>query len=326
MSPLEKSIVMINVRYYFFIIVLPLGCLTMKMNFILASIGEKYRIDKYPTMKFFRHGSPIKKEYRLSRDFHSLLKYFLSEVESSLIRLNSTDDLEKKFNEDKAFFIGQFFNEKSENFLRFKKISDLLRDQCQFVYSIDDKFLNENLVYHPNEDDKSSKRIVYQGNLTDENEIYYWSSKLCLKKIRKLNYENAEELIDESFPFLILFHRKTDSNSLKIFENQIENQFRHSNSVTFLHVDAEDFLYPLKSFGKTVDDLPLIILDNFHQMFLFFPFEQIQIKGKLLEFVGQCLEKAVDHNRKKMNSIEIRSSSFVHLKANRRRYSFRDEL
>lgn len=164
------------------------------------------------------------------RDLSSLVKYFQSQVESSLIRLKSSDEIEKIFHNEKSVFIGEFLDEKSEKFLRFKKISDLLRDECQFAYLIDENLFDEKIFYQSKEDNSSLKRIVYQGNLTDENQIYYWSSKFCLKKIRKLNYENAEEFIDESFPFLILFHRKNDSNSLKIFENQLEHQFRHSSS------------------------------------------------------------------------------------------------
>ncbi len=32
-----------------------------------ASISTKYHVDKYPTLKFFRNGLPIKREYRGQR-------------------------------------------------------------------------------------------------------------------------------------------------------------------------------------------------------------------------------------------------------------------
>jgi len=45
--------------------------------------------------------------------------------------------------------------------------------------------------------------------------------------------------------------------------------------INFLHGDGAKFVHPLKHLGKTVDDLPVILIDTFQHMFIFEDFHQI---------------------------------------------------
>jgi endoplasmic reticulum resident protein 44 len=53
------------------------------------------------------------------------------------------------------------------------------------------------------------------------------------------------------------------------------NSFFHLAGLNCLHADGSKFLHPLTHLGKTMNDLPLIVIDSFKHMFLFPDFKQI---------------------------------------------------
>ncbi|CAF1683796.1 unnamed protein product, partial [Adineta ricciae] len=93
-----------------------------------SSIGEKYHIDKYPTIKYFRHGILIKKEYRGSRTLESLLNFIQKQIQSPIVNLNQ---IENKY----SYIVGHFNNTNSKSYQIFSKIAKLLQDDCHFAQS-----------------------------------------------------------------------------------------------------------------------------------------------------------------------------------------------
>ncbi|CAF3885715.1 unnamed protein product [Rotaria sp. Silwood1] len=83
-------------------------------------------------------------------------------------------------------------------------------------------------------------------------------------------FENAEELTDEGLPFLILFHKADDQESVALFEREVAKQLLNERSnINCLHADGAQFIHPLQHLGKSLSDLPLLAIDSFKHMFLF---------------------------------------------------------
>ena len=61
--------------------------------------------------------------------------------------------------------------------------------------------------------------------------------------------------------------------------------FNFSENVNFLIADGIKFAHPLHHLGKNKEDLPLIAIDSFRHMYLFPKYEDMQIPGKLKEFL-----------------------------------------
>lgn len=120
-----------------------------------------------------------------------------------------------------------------------------------------------------------------------------WSREKCVPLVREITFSNAEELTDEGLPFLILFHKVDDHESIALFEREVAKQllderckllfrFLHVNflffslaSINCLHADGAQFIHPLQHLGKSLSDLPLLAIDSFKHMFLFPDFNQI---------------------------------------------------
>ncbi|CAF1058895.1 unnamed protein product [Rotaria sp. Silwood1] len=256
-----------------------------------SSISTKYNINKYPTLKLFRHSILIKREYRGARQLDALIDYIHKQIESPIIKLfNKTDLIKLDMNKD--YIIGHFNDYLSDNYKIYSKVANLLRDQCLFAASnnILEEFENERptndiIYYRPSKSSNKSDEY-YKGELNNEEIFYRWSHNKCLHLVREITFENAEELTDEGLPFLILFHHIDDHKSVSIFEYQVQKQLMHQTaSINCLHADGAKFLHPLEHIGKGMSDLPLLVIDTFRHMFIFPDFNQISINGKLLEFV-----------------------------------------
>ena len=51
--------------------------------------------------------------------------------------------------------------------------------------------------------------------------MYEWAHDKCIPLVREITFQNGEELTEEGLPFLILFHKKDDTQSLQYYQNEI---------------------------------------------------------------------------------------------------------
>ena len=51
--------------------------------------------------------------------------------------------------------------------------------------------------------------------------MYNWAHDKCIPLVREITFSNGEELTEEGKPFLILFHTKEDTQSIKYFQAEI---------------------------------------------------------------------------------------------------------
>ena len=68
------------------------------------------------------------------------------------------------------------------------------------------------------------------GSLSEEESLKTWSKEKCLALVREITFANAEELTDEGLPFLILFHRADDHQSVALFEKEVAKQLLNERS------------------------------------------------------------------------------------------------
>ena len=59
-----------------------------------ASIASRFHVNKYPTLKMFRNGQLVKREYRGQRSVEAIGNFIRDQLKESIIRVTSLDDLE----------------------------------------------------------------------------------------------------------------------------------------------------------------------------------------------------------------------------------------
>ncbi len=65
------------------------------------------------------------------------------------------------------------------------------------------------------------------GLLNEQESLTTWSREKCIPLVREITFSNAEELTDEGLPFLILFHKADDHESVTMFEREVAKQLQN---------------------------------------------------------------------------------------------------
>lgn len=60
---------------------------------LLADIAQRYRINKYPTLKLFRNGMMMKREYRGQRSVKALADYIRQQKSNPIHEIQSIDEV-----------------------------------------------------------------------------------------------------------------------------------------------------------------------------------------------------------------------------------------
>ncbi|VIO95343.1 Thioredoxin family protein [Brugia malayi] len=253
-----------------------------------ADIAQKYHVSKYPTLKLFRGGELVKKEYRGQRSVDALAVFIDKQLVSGMQNFSSNAELNNQINPKKLNIVAYFDQPSGPEFDNYRKVASLLRDDCVFWFGIGEAFRPElakgnRLEFRPL---NSNERIEYTGGLANLETLKQWIMDKCVPLVREITFENAEELTEEGLPFLILFRHPDDVQIDKIFTEQVARElFDQKSSINCLYADGKKFVHPLQHLGKTMEDLPVLAIDSFRHMYLFPDMKSLTVPGKLRQFV-----------------------------------------
>ncbi|KAH9495745.1 Endoplasmic reticulum resident protein 44 [Bulinus truncatus] len=236
-----------------------------------TGIAGRYRINKYPTLKLFRGGSIVKKEYRGQRSVEALVQFAQEQAKDPVHEVNSLESLDE-LDGKKRHIIGYFDSKSSDNYRLFARVANILRDDCEFhaavgPISATERTSGDHIVARPPNTKHQDETFTGVMNFDS---LSQWATNKCTPLVREITFENAEELTEEGLPFVILFHHPDDSSSVEIFNRVVTEQVLHEKvNVNFLVADGLKFAHPLHHLGKSTDDLPILAIDSFRHMYLF---------------------------------------------------------
>jgi len=258
-----------------------------------GALGTRFHITKYPTIKYVQHGVMAKKEYRGQRSAEAFLDFVRQNVRDPISEFTELSQVAGHLEEKKRHVIGYFGSKEEGDFSVFKKVSSALKDDCEFHAGFGEAVHNpawatQNRVTFRGSGATTGPEtdLVYEGPLSDYDQLFAWATEHCCPLVREITFENAEELTEEGLPFLILFHKPEDEESVKEYNDLVTKQLiGEKGNVNFLVADGLKFAHPLSHLGKSKDDLPLIAVDSFRHMYLFPKYEDIRIPGKVNQFL-----------------------------------------
>ncbi|VDO45371.1 unnamed protein product [Onchocerca flexuosa] len=101
-----------------------------------ADIAQKYHVNKYPTLKLFRSGELVKKEYRGQRSVDALSAFVEKQLVPSIQNFSSNVELNNRINPKKLNIIAYFDHAVGPEFDNYRKVASLLREDCIFWLGI----------------------------------------------------------------------------------------------------------------------------------------------------------------------------------------------
>lgn len=276
-----------------------------------TSIASKYHITKYPTLKIIRNGQVTKKEYRGQRSADAFVEYAKKQLEDPIKEFVSLKDLET-LDDKKRIIIGYFDRRDQEEYQIFRRVATNLKEDCHFHVGFGETVAQMHppghpiVVFRPDVAVSHENDETYQGSMKDMEEMSKWCLQKCVPLVREITFENAEEFTEEGLPFLILFFRPGDAETIKDYKAVVENELLGEKcelitkliliiliiiklislaNINFLVADGDRFAHPLHHLGKSQSDLPLIAIDSFRHMYLFPNFKDMYTPGKLKQFL-----------------------------------------
>ncbi|XP_052120789.1 endoplasmic reticulum resident protein 44 isoform X2 [Frankliniella occidentalis] len=256
-----------------------------------GTLASRFHITKYPTLKLFQNGQPAKREYRGQRSVDAFVSFVKKQLEDPTKEFSSLKDLEN-LDEKKRMLIGYFDRRDNPDFNTFRRVATNLKDDCQFHVGFGPASEQMHppgqsiVVFRPDKATSNEHDETFMGDIRSYDELNIWAAEKCVPLVREITFENAEELTEEGLPFLILFHKADDTESIKKYKDVINKELiGEKHSVNFLTADGGRFSHPLHHLGMSQSDLPLIAIDSFRHMYLFPKFEDMEIPGKLRQFL-----------------------------------------
>ncbi|EPB73520.1 thioredoxin [Ancylostoma ceylanicum] len=218
-----------------------------------ADLATRFQVNKYPTLKLFRNGEIVRKEYRSQRSVEALSAFVQKQLDSSIVEMQSPEELSQKLDAEKRNVIAYFPQPSGPEY-------DALK--------------------------KAQEGLAFTGNMQDFNLLKQWLTDKCIPLVREITFENAEELTEEGIPFLILFRHPDDKESEKVFTEAVIREIPDQKAaINCLVADGKKFAHPLHHLGKRESDLPVIAIDSFRHMYLFPNTNDLNTPGKLRQFV-----------------------------------------
>ncbi|CAJ0593106.1 unnamed protein product [Cylicocyclus nassatus] len=253
-----------------------------------AALATRFQVNKYPTLKLFRNGEIVRKEYRSQRSVEALSEFVQKQLDSSIVEVHNAEELKQKLDPEKRNVIAYFSQLSGPEYENLKKVSSILREECSFFVATGAEF-NDKLASGPSVSFRKAnvpEESPLVGTMQDFNLLKQWVSDKCIPLVREITFENAEELTEEGLPFLILFRHPDDKESEKIFTEAVIREIPDQKSaVNCLVADGKKFAHPLHHLGKRESDLPVIAIDSFRHMYLFPNTEDMKVNGRLRQFV-----------------------------------------
>ncbi|XP_066587117.1 endoplasmic reticulum resident protein 44 isoform X2 [Prorops nasuta] len=256
-----------------------------------SSLASRFHITKYPTLKVIRNGTPTKREYRGRRSVEAFEEFVKEQFKDPIQVFYDLKEL-TNLDDKKRMIIGYFDRQDVPEYKVFRRVATNLKDDCQFHVGFGDasKAMHPPgtpiLVFRSDKALSNDEDETFTGNMLSYDELNIWAQEKCVPLVREITFENAEELTEEGLPFLILFHNTDDSESVKKYKDVVTRTLiDQKQNINFLTADGLKFAHPLRHLGKNKEDLPLIAIDSFRHMYLFPNFQDIDVPGKLKEFL-----------------------------------------
>jgi len=252
-------------------------------------IALQNSVSKYPTIKLFRNGQPLRKEYRGQRSVDAFSAFIKQQMKPAVVDVLDPADL--KIDGERNTLIGYFTAKDNEAYKVFTQLADEVFETVDCIACLgEDGFskelaVGENIIYKPKKSSGEAD-VSYTGGLTNIEVMRQWLNDKANPLVREITFENGEELTEEGLPFLLLFHAPGDVTSIQRYKNGVMRELLPERSnINFLTADGTTFSHPLHHLGKSVNDLPIICIDSFRHMYLFKKFDNVDVPGKLKQFV-----------------------------------------
>uniref|UniRef100_A0A8R1HL25 Thioredoxin domain-containing protein n=1 Tax=Caenorhabditis japonica TaxID=281687 RepID=A0A8R1HL25_CAEJA len=231
---------------------------------------EKYGIMKYPTMKVFFYGN-LMAEYRGGRQADTLIEYVQKmENTTGLVHLKEAESItqwQEHVVPQKGTLI-LWFPRNSPPFDLILKAIALIHDRLTVIVPAEQNSLEHE--QHKLWFSMDGKKVEeFNGSVTNFKEILVWVRSKSAGMVRELTFENAEEMVEEQIPMLLLFRKKGDVEVERKFVEAVRRELDDTTraAINPLMTDSNTMVHVLSHLNRKPEQGPFLVIDQFVHTF-----------------------------------------------------------
>lgn len=259
-------------------------------------LAEKHGVRGYPTLKFFRNGTPI--EYNGGREKDTIISWLEKKTGPPAKELENVAAAEEFLKEQNVAVVGFFKDRESDEAKTFLAIANAVDDYPFAVTSSDDVYSHYeakcgSIVLFKHFDEG---KVVFEGEVTEE-ALKKFVAAQALPLIVDFSHETAQKIFGGEIKNHLLFFISKEAGHLeKYIEPAKELAKVHREKILFVTIDAdqEDHQRILEFFGMKKDEVPSMRIIHLEEDMAKYKPETADLAAdKIEQFVNNFLEGKV---------------------------------
>lgn len=256
-------------------------------------LAEKHGIRGYPTLKFFRSGTPI--EYTGGREKDTIISWLEKKTGPAAKELETVEAAEEFLKENKVVVVGFFKDRESAEAKTFLSAANAVDEYPFAITSSDDVYAKYeakcgSIVLFKHFDDG---KAVFEGEVS-EDALKKFVAAQALPLIVEFSHETAQKIFGgEIKNHLLFFISKEAGHSEKYIDpaREVAKKFREKILFVTIDADQEDHQRILEFFGMKKDEVPSMRIIHLEEDMAKFKPETSDLSADKVEvFVSNFLE------------------------------------
>ncbi|GBP54284.1 Protein disulfide-isomerase [Eumeta japonica] len=222
-------------------------------------LAENYGVRGYPTLKFFRNGSPI--DYTGGRQADDIVAWLKKKTGPPATTVSSAEQAKELIAANPVIVFGFFPDQETEKAKVFLNVAGLVDDHV-FVLVTDEKVIkdleaeaNDVVIFRNFED----PRIKYTEEAFDEDLFKRWVFVHSLPLIVEFSHETASKIFGGEIKYhLLLFLSKKNGHFDKYLDElkPVAKNYRDKIMSVAIDTDEDDHQRILEFFGMKKEEVP----------------------------------------------------------------------
>lgn len=222
-------------------------------------LAESYGVRGYPTLKFFRNGSPI--DYSGGRQADDIISWLKKKTGPPAVEVTSAEQAKELIDANTVIVFGFFSDQSSTRAKTFLSTAQVVDDQVFAIVS-DEKVIkeleaeDEDVVLFKNFEEK---RVKYEDEEITEDLLNAWVFVQSMPTIVEFSHETASKIFGGKIKYhLLIFLSKKNGDFEKYLEDlkPVAKTYRDRIMTVAIDADEDEHQRILEFFGMKKDEVP----------------------------------------------------------------------
>ncbi|CRK95503.1 CLUMA_CG008972, isoform A [Clunio marinus] len=258
-----------------------------------SDLAEEFQVRGYPTLKFFRSGSPI--EYSGGRQADDIVAWLGKKTGPPAKELDSVEVAEEFLKENNVAVVGFFSNRDSDEAKAFLSTANSVDDYPFGITSNEDVYkkyeasCGKVILFKQFDDGKA----VFEGKM-EEAELKKFVTAQAMPLVVDFNHDSAQKIFGGDIKsHLLMFLSKEAGHFEKYAEpaKEVAKKFREQILFVSINADEEDHQRILEFFGMKKEEIPSMRIIQLQEDMAKFKPESSELTPEVIEaFVKKFLD------------------------------------